>query len=119
MACQDVIIPSDLLHSNRTNICMPVAAASCEHVRSCDFYKIAECLAYNVDDGVVSEKVLAKRACEANWSVVQDTETSNARHEHVGVFVLCCRVVSHISLRLIRYTYCCHALARHCTKGTC
>lgn len=57
---------------------MPIGAASQEHVCTCYFNKLPQCLTDNVDDGVVAEKVLAKRASEANRSVMQDTKASNA-----------------------------------------
>jgi hypothetical protein len=73
-----------------------IAAASQEHLRGCYLNQISERLADDVDDGVVAEQVLAERAREADWVVVEDPKPSDAGYQHVRVLVLRCHVVSHL-----------------------
>jgi hypothetical protein len=49
---------------------MSIATASQEHLRSCYLNQIPERLANNVDDGVVTEQVLAERARKADRVMV-------------------------------------------------
>lgn len=79
---------------------MAISAASQEHVCTCYFDKFPQRLTNGIDDGVVAKEMLAKRSSETNRSVVQATEASNARHQHVRVFVLCCEFVSHLIISL-------------------
>lgn len=73
-------LQNHLLHSDRCNINMTIGTASQKHVCTRHFDKFPQSLTDNVDDGVISEKVLAKRTSETNRSVVQNTKTSNARY---------------------------------------
>lgn len=68
-----------LLHGNHGQIDgQSVAASVEEHVRRCNLHQITESLSNDVDDGVITQQVLAQRTSEANRAMAQLTKAGNA-----------------------------------------
>jgi hypothetical protein len=61
---------------------------------SADFHQIACCTTNSIDDGIVTQQMLTERTSEADFVVMECTQTTDARDEQVEVAVVLCAKIN-------------------------